>query len=85
MGQKVERMLLAVEPLYTDWDAAAARALKEQDKSIRSTHLELKLYLARIGANGVDENLSQRSRSSPMVLIVKSMSRSGISMRCSNM
>lgn len=61
MGQKIERMLLVVEPLYTQWDPITARALKEQDKAIRAVHLNIKLYLARIGANGLDEGLSQRS------------------------
>ncbi len=61
MGQKIERMLLAVEPLYKQWDPISARALKEQDKAIRDDHLDLKLYLARIGEHGLDEALGQRS------------------------
>ena len=61
IGQKVEKMLLAVEPLFELWDPQAARALKEQDKSIREAHLDLKLYLARIGAHELDEAGSQRS------------------------
>ena len=61
MGHKVERMLQAIEPVYEQWDAASARALKDQDKFIRAAHLDVKLYLARIGANGLDEALSQRS------------------------
>lgn len=61
MGQKIERMLLAVEPLYQRWDAQAASALKEQDKAIQAKHLDLKLYLARVGGSELNEDLSQKS------------------------
>ena len=61
MGQKVERILLAIEPLYKQWDPIEARVLKEQDKAIRAVHLDVKLYLARVGVHELDENLSQRS------------------------
>jgi phosphate:Na+ symporter len=61
MGQKIERMLIAVEPLYDHWDAVTANGIIEQDKAIKQTHLDVKLYLARLGQKGMDEDLSRRS------------------------
>jgi len=61
MGQKVERMLTAVEPLYDQWDSAAAQMVEDQDGSIKQMHLDVKLYLARLGQIGLDEELSRRS------------------------
>jgi phosphate:Na+ symporter len=61
MGQKVEQMLVAVEPLYDTWNAAAATAILDQDAAIKERHLEVKLYLARLGKGGLDEDLGRRS------------------------
>ncbi|MFK7871404.1 MAG: Na/Pi cotransporter family protein [Roseobacter sp.] len=61
MGQKIEQMLIAVEPLYDQWDSATASLITKQDKAIKQTHLEIKLYLARLGQKGMDEDLSRRS------------------------
>ena len=61
MGQKIEQMLIAVMPLYDDWNSATASMVAEQDKAIKQTHLEIKLYLARLGQKGLDEDLSRRS------------------------
>jgi phosphate:Na+ symporter len=61
MGQKIEQMLIAVEPLYDQWNAATAAMITDQDKAIKQTHLNLKLYLARLGQKGMDEDLSRRS------------------------
>jgi phosphate:Na+ symporter len=61
MGQKVERMLTAVEPLYDQWDSAAAQMIEDQDDSIKQMHLDVKLYLAQLGQIGLDEELSRRS------------------------
>jgi phosphate:Na+ symporter len=61
MGQKIEQMLIAVEPLYDQWDAATASMIVDQDKAIKQTHLDIKLYLARLGQKGMDEHLSRRS------------------------
>ncbi len=61
MGQKIEQMLSAVEPLYDKWDPATAKLITEQDKAIKQTHLDFKLYLARLGQKGMDEELSRRS------------------------
>jgi phosphate:Na+ symporter len=61
MGQKIEQMLITVEPLYDQWNAATASLILDQDKAIKQTHLEIKLYLARLGQKGMDEDLSSRS------------------------
>lgn len=61
MGQKIEQMLIAVEPLYDQWNAAVASMITGQDKAIKQTHLDIKLYLARLGQKGMDEDLSRRS------------------------
>ncbi|NNL19458.1 MAG: Na/Pi cotransporter family protein [Boseongicola sp.] len=61
MGQKIENMLLAVEPLYDAWDADAAQVIRAQNKAVGDNHLEVKLYLARLAENGLDEELSKRS------------------------
>jgi phosphate:Na+ symporter len=61
MGQKIEHMLLAVEPLYDHWSPAAAETIKAQDAKIKEMHLDVKLYLARIGKKGLDEDASRRA------------------------
>ncbi|WP_281982807.1 Na/Pi cotransporter family protein [Thalassorhabdomicrobium marinisediminis] len=61
MGQKIEAMLVAVEPLYDKWDPAGATSIREQDAAIKKTHLDVKLYLARLGKQELDEDLSRRS------------------------
>ncbi|MEP0962167.1 MAG: Na/Pi cotransporter family protein [Roseobacter sp.] len=61
MGQKIEHMLIAVEPLYDRWDDNTAKAILKQDATIKQMHLDIKLYLARIGRKGLEEDLSRRS------------------------
>ena len=61
MGQKIEQMLVAVEPLYDQWNTVTAAMISDQDKAIKQTHLDIKLYLARLGQKGMDEDLSRRS------------------------
>lgn len=61
MGQRIEKMLIAVEPLYDSWNAPGALAIEEQDRIIKKMHLEVKLYLAKLGQQGLDEALSRRS------------------------
>lgn len=61
MGQKIEGMLIAVEPLYDKWSGPAADMITRQDKAIKKMHLDIKLYLARLGQKGMDEDLSRRS------------------------
>ena len=61
MGQKVEQMLVAVEPLYDVWNDTTAKTIRAQDAAIKKAHLEVKLYLARLGRTGLDEDLGRRS------------------------
>lgn len=61
MGQKIEQMLIAVQPLYDCWDCATATKIVDQDRAIKQTHLDIKLYLARLGQTGMDEDQSRRS------------------------
>jgi len=61
MGQKIEQMLIAVEPLYDTWNAADGKVIYEQDLAIKKMHLNVKLYLAKLGQNGLDEDLGRRS------------------------
>ena len=61
MGQKIEHMLISVEPLYDTWNAATAKTIRDQDRTIKKMHLDVKLYLARLGQTGLDEELCSRS------------------------
>lgn len=61
MGQKIEQMLIAVEPLYDTWNPTAGKAIADQDIAIKKMHLNVKLYLAKLGQNGLDEELGRRS------------------------
>ncbi len=61
MGQMIERMLAAVEPLYSTWNSTTAVAIRSQDKAIKQMHLDVKLYLARLGQGGMTEELNRRS------------------------
>lgn len=61
MGQKIEHMLVAVEPLYDQWDAVAAKAIRDQDMAIKRMHLDVKLYLAQLGQKGIGEEFGGRS------------------------
>ena len=61
MGQKIEQMLIAVEPLYDQWNAMGGKLIRDQDTTIKKMHLNVKLYLAKLGQKGLDEDLSRRS------------------------
>ena len=61
MGQKIEHMLIAVEPLYDNWNSVVAKTISDQDDAIKKMHLEVKLYLARLGQRGLDEELGRKS------------------------
>ncbi|MDG1069276.1 MAG: Na/Pi cotransporter family protein [Sulfitobacter sp.] len=61
MGQKIEQMLISVEPLFDTWNAADGKAIYEQDLVIKKMHLNVKLYLAKLGRHGLDEDLGRRS------------------------
>jgi len=53
--------LIKIEPLYDTWDTESAKVIKKQDKIIKQIHLDVKLYLARLGKNGLNEDQGSRS------------------------
>ena len=61
MGQKIEVMMRSASPLYDGWDDIAARAIEAEDRAIKDMHLDLKLYLARLGKSGLEEDHSRKS------------------------
>ena len=61
MGQKIEHMLISVEPLYDTWNGTAAKTIRNQDPTIKQVHLDVKLYLAKLGQTGLDEEFGHRS------------------------
>lgn len=61
MGHKIEQMLLEMGPLYDSWNDTVAKTIRDQDDMIKRMHLDVKMYLARLGQNGLDEVLDQRS------------------------
>ncbi|MBO6920459.1 MAG: Na/Pi cotransporter family protein [Rhizobiaceae bacterium] len=61
MGQRIEHMLVAVEPLYTKWNSAVAKSISDQDAQIKKMHLDIKLYLARLSQKGLEEDMSKRA------------------------
>lgn len=61
IGHKVEEMLISVDPLYDNWNAENARVIRKHDKEIKQMHLDVKLYLARLGKSGLDEEQGRRS------------------------
>ena len=61
MGQKIEHMLVLVEPLYDIWNTAAAKTIRDHDVTIKQMHLDVKLYLAKLGQTGLDEEFGRRS------------------------
>ena len=48
-------------PIYDTWNAADGKAIYEQDLVIKKMHLNVKLYLAKLGRHGLDEDLGRRS------------------------
>ena len=60
IGQRIEQMLTNVTPLYDNWDDEIAKTIKAHDKKLTLMHLDVKLYLARLGKSGLDEDQSSR-------------------------
>ncbi|MEM9604899.1 MAG: Na/Pi cotransporter family protein [Pseudomonadota bacterium] len=61
VGQHIEHMLIAVIPQYDTFNPDQAKAIAAQDKAIKKSHFDIKLYLAKIGQQELDESLSRRS------------------------
>lgn len=60
-GQKIERMLVEIGPLYDSWNNITAKAVVAEDKAVKKSLLDTKLYIARLGEQELDEQLSRRS------------------------
>jgi phosphate:Na+ symporter len=61
MGQQIERMLVAIEPLYDHWSSENGKLIRAQDAEIQKMHFDVKLYLAQLGKKGLEEVLGRRS------------------------
>ena len=61
MGQMIEAMFRTIMPLYDDWDDVSAEAVKVQDRLVKDTNLNIKLYLAKVSKAAQDEETSKRA------------------------
>jgi len=61
IGQRVETMLRAIDSLYSVWDEPLAKAIEAKDREIRKMHFDLKLYLARLHRQALDDEASRES------------------------
>ena len=61
IGEMIEAMLRAVAPLYHQWDATTVAAITEKHDEVRARHQALKLFLARLNRNELDEDESRNS------------------------
>ena len=55
------RLLLSRKPGAVHWSNAAAKTIRDQDATIKQMHLDVKLYLAKLGQTGLDEEFGRRS------------------------
>ena len=61
IGEQVESMLRAVQPLYENWDASVAKSIRDRDRQITRRHQDLKLYLVQLHRENLNDNENQRS------------------------
>ncbi|WP_206050235.1 Na/Pi cotransporter family protein [Oceaniglobus ichthyenteri] len=61
IGEMIETMLRAAGPLYQRWDGAVSQAIKDKHERVRARHQTLKLFLARLNRNGLDDDQSKKS------------------------
>lgn len=61
LGEMVEIMLRAVGPLYENWDAGTAQAIRSKDAQVRKSHQSIKLFLARLNRKELGEDESRQS------------------------
>ena len=61
MGETIEAMLRSVDALYQKWNDATADAIAANERAVRQMHFELKLFLARLNREGLEEAASRRS------------------------
>lgn len=61
IGEMVESMLRAVQPLYDRWDQATALAIREKDRQIDERYQSLKLFLVQLQRGELEEVESRQS------------------------
>lgn len=61
MGEVIEAMLVPIMGLYEKWDPAVADGIRAHEEDVNRMNFELKLYLARLHRNDLDEAIAQRS------------------------
>lgn len=61
MGETIEAMLRAASRLYLQWDDMIADEIGANAGLVRKMHFEMKLYLARLNRQGLEEEHSRRS------------------------
>lgn len=60
IGETIEAMLRSIDALYQKWDDAAAKGIADSDQQVRKLHFELKLFLAKLAHEGLDEDNSRK-------------------------
>ncbi|CTQ31302.1 Na/Pi cotransporter family protein [Jannaschia rubra] len=61
MGELIETMLRAAGPLFETWDEPTAEAIRNRDRQVSRMHFALKLFLAKINRQQLDEEQSRRA------------------------
>lgn len=61
MGEQVEAMLRSVTGLYSDWDAAAADAIRRKEEEVDRIHLDTKLYLAKLQRADISDEMRHKA------------------------
>ena len=61
IGELVESMLRAVQPIYDNWDVTTARVIRERDQQITRRHQSLKLFLVQLHRGELEEAESRQS------------------------
>lgn len=61
MGEKIEYMLISVEPLYDTCNLALAKTISGQDATIKKMHLDVKFYLTSLGRADLGEKFGHCS------------------------
>ena len=60
VGQNIEQMLIAVEPLYDNWKNSTVGLIADQDKAIKK-RTWIPNAISRLGQKGMGNDLSRRS------------------------
>jgi len=61
IGEKIEAMLRSVDKLYERWDDKTAETITANDLQVRKNDFQIKLYLAKLNRNGLEEDATQKS------------------------